>query len=343
MKAPVTINPKPTLNVDSLSIGSQIDFLFLEGQTGISRHDDFYFLDKNQGWIINADGMLHQTKDGGNTWNLIYQKPQTYFRCMGFQDEKRGWIGTLGLDDPYLFSNEPHPLWYTKDSGFSWQAITQFEGPKPKGLCAFQILDNETMFAAGRVRGPSYFIKTKDGGNTWTSIDLTPQIGGIMDVYFFDEQHGLLVGGTASNAIEDSKSQILATQDGGNTWKTIFTGSQIGEWCWKISFPSSQVGYISIQRKGYGNYYFLKSEDGGNTWEERIFSKTPYFAQGIGFINEQIGWIGGSRHFTYQTEDGGVSWEKIDAGRKLNKFRFINDSLGFTSGLTKHKIQLLKK
>ncbi|MDQ3022628.1 MAG: hypothetical protein M3R36_19000 [Bacteroidota bacterium] len=41
------------------------------GVTGGGRFDDVYFIDSNTGWIIDYDGQVYKTTNGGNTWSLL--------------------------------------------------------------------------------------------------------------------------------------------------------------------------------------------------------------------------------------------------------------------------------
>ena len=77
---------------------------------------------------------------------------------------------------------------------------------------------------------------------------------------------------------------------------------------------------------------------GGATWEEKIFRQSYYFVQGIGFINETTGWIGGNSSIpTLQTTDGGDTWFSADFGVRVNRFRFLGDSLGYAVGRSVYK------
>jgi photosystem II stability/assembly factor-like uncharacterized protein len=54
----------------------------------------------------------------------------------------------------------------------------------------------------------------------------------------------------------------------------------------------------------------------------------------IDFINENVGWIGGSEGLLFKTQDGGQIWYPIllDKNWSINKIDFINDSLGWAIG-----------
>jgi hypothetical protein len=53
---------------------------------------------------------------------------------------------------------------------------------------------------------------------------------------------------------------------------------------------------------------------------------------GIGFINENTGWIGGWTGPTFKTTNGGNNWYQTSWGYYINRFRFINDTLAYAVG-----------
>ena len=185
-----------------------------------------------------------------------------------------------------------------------------FTGPSPQGLCGIQVINDTTMYAVGRVRGPAYFTKTVDRGETWISYDFDQyvSVAGLIVLHFFNPDTGFIVGLTNIDH-EDSRGIVLKTTDGGETWMPSFITSRSGEWAWKVDFPSESVGYVSLQRNYESPIYFLKTIDGGETWNEMLFMNDYYFIQGIGFINDTLGWMGGNSSLpTYVTSDGGETW-----------------------------------
>lgn len=308
------------------------------------RNDDLCFITPEKGWVINKNGKVYKTEDGGDSWKLQFEKPGSYFRTIVFADSLNGWIGTLGLNEKHLHSTDSLVLYETRDGGQNWQP-TEVEGEYPTGLCGLQKVTDDMIVGCGRVRGPSYFIKTMDKGKTWKSIKLDDKAATLIVPHFFDEKNGLMIGGTIRDK-ENSSALVLRTKDRGETWEKVFQASQKGEYCWKIVFPTEKIGYISVQRNvDYGDFNFLKTEDSGKTWKEYVYAPKHYFIQGIGFINEDIGWIGGSfRDGTYETRDGGKTWVSTpDFGKSLNKFQFFGDTLGYVTGNRLYKIKLTKK
>jgi len=296
------------------------------------RSDDLHFFSPSEGFVINSQGFLSYTQDGGESWEVTLENNGTFFRCITFTNRLNGWLGTIGTGDQDLRSNDTVALYGTKDGGITWSPVN-FKGPTPKGLCGLQKVSDKMIVGAGRVRGPAFFIKTMDGGNTWFSYDLNHLAGSLIATHFLDEEHGFLIGGTTQDK-ENSQSLVLETLDGGITWDTIYLSEQIGEYPWKFSFPTNETGYISIQRNSrQGRCYYLVTNDGGKTWTEQEYAPGYYYTQGIGFANENLGWIGGSSSATYETRDAGNHWIRVkNIGRGFNNFQFFGDSLAYGVG-----------
>ena len=296
------------------------------------RSDDLYFFSPSEGLVINSQGYLSYTQDGGDSWEVIYENKGTFFRCITFNNRLEGWLGTIGTGDQHIKSKDTIALYETKDGGLNWSPV-KFRGPTPKGLCGLQKVTDKMIVGAGRVRGPSFFIKTMDGGDTWFSYDLNHLAGSLIATHFLDEEHGFLIGGTTQDK-ENSRSLVLETLDGGMSWDTIYLSKQTGEYPWKFSFPTKETGYISIQRNiRDGRFYYLVTNDGGKTWNEQEYAPDYYYTQGIGFVNENLGWIGGSNSATYETRDGGNHWMKIkNIGKGFNNFQFFGDTLAYGVG-----------
>jgi photosystem II stability/assembly factor-like uncharacterized protein len=301
----------------------------------IRRYNDVYFVTPKMGWIVNGAGQIYKTTNGGSSWQKQFENSTAHFRSVAFLDSLRGWAGNVGPGE--FGATDSAVFYHTKNGGSTWEPIYTFMGPRPTGLCGMHVMNDSVICAVGRVRGPSFFAKTTDSGKTWISKEMSAYAAGLIDVYFFHPDTGYAVGLT--NATHDNSSGvILFTADGGETWVRRFITTRAGEWCWKISFPSRRVGYVSLQRNSLTPIYFLKTTDGGNTWEEKLFSSSYYFVQGIGFLTEQIGWIGGSGTFpVFQTTDGGETWQSTNFGVQVNRFRFLSDTLGYAVGQRAYK------
>ena len=303
----------------------------------VTRFNDIQFLNENQGWAVNGWGQIYHSPDGGETWEMQFEQTSSHFRSVGFFDELNGWVGNVGEGE--FGATDSTNLYYTEDGGVSWFPFNDFTGPLPKGLCGIQVISDSVLYAVGRVRGPGFFVKTSDKGVNWTSYSFNQyvSVAGLIDLHFFSPDTGFIVGLTDADH-NQSRGIVLKTTDGGETWMPVHISSRLGEWAWKIHFPSKNVGYVSLQRNYESPIYFLKTVDGGATWDEMLFMNDYYFIQGIGFIDENLGWMGGNSSYpTFVTTDGGHNWSSADFGSRVNRLDFINNNIGFACGETIYK------
>ena len=303
----------------------------------VTRFNDIQFLNENQGWAVNGWGQIYHSPDGGETWEMQFEQTNSHFRSVGFFDELNGWVGNVGEGE--FGATDSTNLYYTEDGGVSWFPFNDFTGPLPKGLCGIQVISDSVLYAVGRVRGPGFFVKTSDKGVNWTSYSFNQyvSVAGLIDLHFFSPDTGFIVGLTDADH-NQSRGIVLKTTDGGETWMPVHISSRLGEWAWKIHFPSNDVGYVSLQRNYESPIYFLKTVDGGATWDEMLFMNDYYFIQGIGFIDENLGWMGGNSSYpTFVTTDGGHNWSSADFGSRVNRLDFINNNIGFACGETIYK------
>lgn len=306
-----------------------------------SRINDGFFLNERLGWVANGVGQIWRTIDGGNIWTKFVDKDSyTHFRSIGFFDSLNGYAGCLGFGDPNhpTSSQDTVILYKTTNSGVSWTPVSELTSSTIKrGFCGMQMFNDSIINGVGRVRGPAWFYRTTNRGASWIAKDMSEYADGLIDVYFFSRDTGFCVGLTNANH-DSSSGVVLKTTDGGLTWKKMFTTTRKGEWCWKLQFPSRKVGYASLQRNSLSPIYFLKTTDGGETWQEKLFYNGYYFVQGMGFINDSVGWAGGSSSTKmFQTTDGGETWKNLGIGRRINRFRFLSPNVAYTVGDSVYK------
>lgn len=289
------------------------------------KQDGIFFINKDTGWVVNGSGKIYKTLNGGTSWIQQKSAPGTYFRCVAFANDQIGFAGNIGTNY-FPGVTDTEPLYKTVDGGNSWVPVTSsISGTVPLGICAIYVVSTNTnvIYAGGRVGGPATFLKSTDGGNTWTGIDLTAQCNGIQDVYFHSADTGYVFAAsdadiTAANAV------ILRTTDGGTTWTKVFNSTRTSENIWKAWFPSRKVGYAAIQSYDAGTTqrYIAKTTDGGLTWTEKNLVNNGTREFGIGFINDSVGWVGGETS-GYQTVDGGNTWKPVTLGNYANKFSIL--------------------
>ena len=357
-----------------------------------SRTDDIWFFDELTGWLVNSSGYVCKTEDGGNTWvpkfflaPSLPSKP--YLRCMGWANRQYGWFGSVtGIADSWL----EYPSQYirtllhrTDDAGETWHPVENLPENTPAGICGFYAVNERVVYGSGTndpgLPGPAV-IKTTDGGASWELIDMQEHADNLIDIYFFDEDNGFVVGGKITDKCDAKregypkprlsryaqlKAVVLQTKDGGKTWKNTAAntkGLACGEWGWKLQFIDEKVGFVNLEN--FVSAAILKTTDGGKSWTRHevkdakgeIINKD---LEGIGFLDENRGWVGGwGDNFTglmnSYTADGGETWIKenhipndpnSDDRVRINRYRLLGNPVtgGYCSGLQVYKLKFGEK
>ena len=291
-------------------------------------NDDIFFINEQKGWMVNLDGFIYRTEDGGDSWDTLLIQPGTAFRCIGFTDSLHGFAGNLGPGSWISNVTDTIPLYETHDGGLSWSPVTAINGFIPAGICGINVVDDSVIYAVGRYAGPCAIMKSTNGGESWTSTLATNLFSDLIDVYFFSPDTGIVVGG------KGLYSRINYTTDGGVTWQTVFTNNEPFTWHWKISFPSRYIGYSSIEGGNGTNSRLAKTTDGGLSWQLMPLNyPTDLDATGIGFMNDTLGWIGcWYPGVDYMTTDGGETWTLYPLDPSFNRFRKVSETAAYICG-----------
>jgi len=326
----------------------------LQTESYKSKQDDITFVNENIGWYVNGIGRIFHTKDGGQSWELQLEKKGSFFRTIEFIDEKIGFVGTVGTD---YFPNvlDTIPLYGTTDGGETWNPI-DYDGPRVKGLCAFDIVKEQYInhgkigykhhiYAVGRVGSPTYIMISHDDGKTWESKSMEQYCDMLLDINMLDKNVGFACA-SITNDSSQTNALILKTTDGAQTWEKVYQSKRPHESTWKISNPSDEVAYVTIQSYNpdttVTQQRVAKTVDGGKTWKELPLTNShkarPF---GIGFINEQVGYVG-TMNSGFKTEDGGHNWSPIDLGKACNKIKIyekLNKEIyGYAIGIDVFKL-----
>lgn len=320
------------------------------------RFDDIFFVNESTGWTARSTSGIYKTTDGGNSWIQTLNQPGTHFRSIGFASATRGWAGNLGPGSYDVNVTDTNVLYETFDGGLTWTNHPGFAEQGMRGLCSMHILDSQHIYGGGRVRGPAYFIKSVDGGATWSVTNLTATgiMGGIMDVYFKDQTNGFIVGMSpdtfADSCLSTYYGRIARTTNGGLSWTAVATTSIQCCYFWKMSWPTPQIGYVSLQKNptSSDSIVFYKTIDGGVSWASNgvpvaAIGISSFYWQGIGFINANEGWAGGDSSTTLantflHTLNGGATWTPAgyNNSQRINRIRFISPNLAVASGARLH-------
>ncbi|HEY6946349.1 MAG TPA: glycoside hydrolase domain-containing protein [Candidatus Acidoferrum sp.] len=186
----------------------------------------------NQGTMVNWNDHLFWTGDDGSNWKDITPNDPASRQIAGvfFLDSSRGWV-LLALKREPPKNNQDSDNFITETRGFD-------------------------------------VASTADGGATWTikHLDALPEGVGWMaasEIFFLDAAHGWM---NIESPVPHwgGEGALLATIDGGNTWKSIVEVNGAGGYG-PIRFTDPQNGWIA---GGPGDNYLYATNDSGRHWRE---------------------------------------------------------------------------
>ncbi|MFO7446478.1 MAG: YCF48-related protein [Ignavibacteriaceae bacterium] len=209
-----------------------------------------FFHDKNIGFAVGAN-VAYKTIDGGANWFPILHDEEEFFTNVFFINEAVGWICS---------DNE---VKRTTDGGSTW---LNSDTPGASGNVDIEFINEETGYAVGF---SSMMFKSSDGGKSWVRVGLSTGRA-FLAIDFMNKDIGFLLEG----------GNILRTEDGGNTWSTIYQGdSEINslqvvnnKYIWAISADktlfSSNTGLNWVQQSFSPNSYptEISCVDSLNAW-----------------------------------------------------------------------------
>lgn len=245
-----------------------------------------FFVDDLYGWLISyGTGVLFQTQDGGNSWQVKTQLDSIFFEDIVFLSRDKGWIcGEYGT------------LMYTHDGGISW-----FRKELTDSNTAFYGLDfisEDTGILVGqdsKNRSQVIYL-TRDGGESWQMTSCTlPLTGGLEHIWSVNDNDWFIGG----------RGYILMTHDAGETWQAF----QLSE--------NAVIRGLFMQNESCGwavghEGIIFHTGDGGMSWQQ-LERFTQNRLRNIYFINGNEGFICGDNNTEkgslWYTSDGGETWE----------------------------------
>ncbi|MFN5307507.1 MAG: WD40/YVTN/BNR-like repeat-containing protein [Bacteroidota bacterium] len=136
---------------------------------------DIKMLDKNTGFACastledmeKTNALILKTRDGGRTWNKVYQSNRPYETCwkVSFPTEKIGYA-TIQTYNPDTALKQQRVA-KTTDGGETWQEINLVEDAAAREF-GIGFIDEQHGFVGTTKSG----YATSDGGKTWLPINL---------------------------------------------------------------------------------------------------------------------------------------------------------------------------
>jgi photosystem II stability/assembly factor-like uncharacterized protein len=289
-----------------------------------SKDRQLQFLNQTEAWCSDENHLWH-TRDGGETWQLLYSGERIDISEFQFVDSEAGWM---------LKSRE---LYRTEDGGHSWtEIVTPMKGYAGQ-LWSFHLDDNGKIgWIAGGLYYPteagrclntaagvldwqpaclySAIFRTEDAGLSWRRQPTRLRYGRFFSIVFADAGHGWVAG----------DADVLHTTDGGKTWCPDRFKPSCEDY---YELPDMYVTAISFADQKNGLLLFssgmvAKSSDGGNTWCGLVEPPDPspcdncglspqYNLHRVYFKDAAHGIALNSRGLIYESFNGGATWRKL--------------------------------
>lgn len=294
------------------------------------------FINEKTGWAVGKRGVITHTEDGGKTW-VSQENITSTLNCVFSITDKEAWaVGENGT------------VLHTLDGGIKWNSLTV---GITRAVARVYFINSQT----GWLLAGEAVYRTKDGGKNWEvsllQVNLPEPgafggksranaIGNVLpndwweeDFVFLDDKNGWLVLGTW---------QIFHTTDGGKSWEAKEVGYR--------SYGLSRISFIDAQHGCAGGTSIICTEDGGETWQERLGIKPGemerrdgfmILIRGISLTTPSLGWVVGVEGEILKTEDGGKNWAVKSRSRNLSDY-FWDSSIGWTRSYRdygRHKIK----
>lgn len=290
------------------------------------RIDDIFFTSPELGYACDTGGKIRKITNYGGTIEEIYAGSGN-LRSIEFFNPDTGFVGRLAN-----MSTNPQPLMRTYDGGANWENIA-LEQTVP-GICGMHAMENGTIYACGAYFGPAYYYKSTDYGTTWNYFDMSDHAEGLVDVFFISNSTGFMGGQGTNGAI------LLKTENGGETWESVYESSIPTDYIWKIHTLENNPGvlYGALQSDaGPESLDYIWSEDYGDTWEARHATDWGD-TQDIVFIDPDTAFITGHAPLPlHRSVDGGITWEIAGDVLIGNRFFIVDPANIYLSALHIHK------
>lgn len=211
----------------------------------------------------------------------------------------------------------------SRDGGRTSQRLFVESGGLPEAAGGFTLhgldfINSRTGWAFG-----SCLIKTVDGGQTWTKVELPDWMDNLR-VKFLDQNVGYVAGRAGFRG--NTSLKVYKTVDGGKTWKRSFGTREI-DTPWDIFAVDEEI----VMLTGGGGWMW-RTGDGGKTWKA-ILNKDYHRVMAISRSPDGKFWLFGKNSIRI-SNDLGVTWQKAKSvpesigNHEWGAVDFTKDGLG---------------
>ena len=268
---------------------------------------DVCFVNANEGWAVGRASTILHTRDGGKSWTRAIERRADghEFTSVIFSSPTEGWVRAAGT------------MLHTGDGGETWSPATEID----RGV----IFSYGAVVGATRFQlHLDHVYRTDSGGATWVRLGLLPR-NDYQQMFFIDEQHGWVIakhgeqsigytidGGTTWNFVTEQVSNrnalikfvspttgwafgqdgstLLASVDGGHTWKRQYTGIPGYQPLAGLVFLNEHEGFINTSDA------VIHTINGGASWQV-IGKFPPVTLSALSFPDNSHGWVVGIKGY----------------------------------------------
>ena len=298
------------------------------GET-ISDLNSVFFTDENNGYATGfneiptpyaATGFILKTTNGGDTWSSIKTDSESinWLENVFFSETNVGYITGYRPQTGAL-------LFKTTDGGTSWNQIA-LDSSRLLRLSSACFIDRNTGYLTGYKNKDAPFewygtiLRTTDGGNTWSVINVNDPRDAILNSICFPESNTGYIAGPVYPGFGIYNGIFLKTVDGGATWSNKSTTVQCA--FKSIFFTDKNTGFgVGETIIGTDESTLIKTSDGGDTWSTvTLPTNMPITLNSICFSDANTGYAVGSQSYSalmgskfcaaiLKTTDGGLTWK----------------------------------
>ena len=303
---------KKTIFILSLIISTSFTYSqWFEQNTGTQgTYRTLFFIDSLYGWIGGYFGnynFILRTSDGGESWEAA--SVNGIVESIYFINKDTGFCGTW-----YNSAIRRHYIYKTTDGGLNWHTVYTDSLP----FLSLTFLDNNNGYAvASQFWEGSIFVKTTNGGNSWTRTRFSK--GYVFNsIKMLNDSTGYIAGGFPE--------KVWKTTTGGDEWSLIFERDSSYEYFNSISFSNQSIGFV-------GGASFFKTLNGGKNWFEIILPTITYVS--IASIDDKC-WlaIDGIGSSILYSPDLGLNWIQtyFSPTNSIWDVFFVNENIGWACG-----------
>jgi len=254
---------------------------------------DVQAVDANTAYLLaagpGASSRIYKTSDAGATWRLQFLNRDTsaFYDCFDFWDPTRGIAVSDAVNGRMIvIRTEDGEHWNPVGADGMPPALEGEGSPAAGGVCL--VVRGRSRAWFGTEPGARVY-RTSDGGRHWDVVT-TPLVSGraagVAAFAFWDDRHGLALGGRLLDANDRSDSVAAITEDGGRTWQLIARPTFGGAVYGAAAVPGLDGYVVAVGPKGLD---WLPV--GARSWTNA--STDAFWA--VGFASRNAGWAVGPR------------------------------------------------